>query len=325
MIKKNAIITFDYEVFLGRKTGSVEKSVLQPTEAALKILKANNAKAIFFVDATWLTFIQKNFPDDFYKVVAQLKDIVDSGSSVELHIHPQWLNATVEDGNIVFGTLQHYKLQSLKQEEILGLFQQSIEMLQAITSQKISCFRAGGWCIEPFSDIKPALEVFNIKYDFSVVPGLFLNEGKVYDYDFSIVPRLPFYKFSDTINENAEDGCFTEIAVSTYQNSPFYRVMNKTLLKLSRDKIFGDGVSAKEKSMDKTITQALRFTKSMLTLDKTSTLIFKYLLNTHFRKSKLIVVVSHPKIISKQALLNLKYISETYNTLSPGELDKLQI
>lgn len=55
-MKKNAIITFDYEVFLGRNTGSVFNSVIRPTEEILKVLNRNKAKAIFFVDTTWLLF-----------------------------------------------------------------------------------------------------------------------------------------------------------------------------------------------------------------------------------------------------------------------------
>ena len=62
--RKRAIITFDYEVFLGRETGTVENCVLKPTEEILKILRANNAKAVFFVDTTWLIFLKDNFPDD---------------------------------------------------------------------------------------------------------------------------------------------------------------------------------------------------------------------------------------------------------------------
>jgi hypothetical protein len=322
-MRKNAIITFDYEVFLGRNTGTVENSVLRPTRAILEVLRSNNAKAIFFVDTTWLMFLKENFPVDYIKVADQLKEIVASGSSVELHLHPQWLNATVEDGNIVFGTFEHYKLQSLGREEIINLFQQAIGLLKEITNKNISCFRAGGWCIEPFSDVKPAFEFFNIKYDFSVVPGVFLNEGKVYDYDFSKVPRLPFYKFQNSVNENITDGSFTEIPVSTYQNSPFYRIANKSLLKLVNDKVFGDGKSAKEKSMNSTITQALKFTSGMLTIDKTSTLLFRYLLSVHFGRARHIVAVSHPKIISKQALRNLEFVASNYNTLNSSELDKL--
>jgi peptidoglycan/xylan/chitin deacetylase (PgdA/CDA1 family) len=322
-MKKNAIITFDYEVFLGSKTGSVENSVLKPAGEILKVLKRNAAKAIFFVDTTWLSFIKEHSPEDFEKVTQQLKEIVASGSSVELHLHPQWLDAYVESEAIIFNSLKHYTLQSLDQKQMFDLFKNSIDLLQSITGKKITCFRAGGWCIEPFKAIKPVFEAFNIKYEFSAVPGIFLSEGKEYDYDFRNVPDELFYRFNNTVNENIPYGAFIEIPVSTYTNSPFYRLTNKILLKMKKDKVFGDGVSAKESRFDKTVKKAMRLTKGMITLDKMSSVMFRYLLGTHFRKKELVVAVSHPKIVSPQALLNLEYISGRYTTYNADELENL--
>jgi hypothetical protein len=322
-MKKYAILTFDYEVFLGRHTGTLENSVIKPTESVLKILKENNAKAIFFVDTTWLLFLQKNFSEDFLLVTRQLKNIVESGSSVELHLHPHWRNASVYDNRIIFGSLENYKLHSLSNNEIQELFTKSIDLLLSITNQKVQCFRAGGWCIEPFIKLKDAFEEFDIKYDFSVVPGTYLNEGKVYDYDFTHIPSLPFYKFQNKINEPDEKGCFIEFPLSTYQNYPFYRIINKVILFFRKDKIFGDGIGIKEKSIHKTLSQAIRFSKGMLTLDKTSSLVFKFLLKTHFLKSHLIIIVSHPKTLSAQALSNLLYIVKNYTTHNSSDLDKL--
>jgi hypothetical protein len=320
--KKNAIITFDYEVFLGRETGTTEKCVINPTKSILKVLSQNNAKAIFFVDAAWLLFLKENFPDDFLLVSGQLKSIIESGSSVELHLHPQWIKAYKTGNRIFLNSLQHYKLHLLSGEEILDLFNKSINLLQGITNQKVSCFRAGGWCIEPFNKIRDAFEAFGIKYDFSVVPGISLKEDKAYDYDFSRAPELTYYRFQDDINRPDEKGRFTEFPVSTYYNNPVYRIVNKAILKLIKDHIFGDGTGTKEKSTYRTFNQVFRFSKGMLTLDKTSNLLFRYFLRTHFRRSSTIVIVSHPKLMSAEALLNLDYITKKFNTVNSSELDK---
>ena len=148
---RKAIITFDYEVFLGRETGTTENCVIRPTESILKVLKENNAKAIFFVDAAWLLFLKENMSDDFLLVTGQLKSIIESGSSVELHLHPQWISANKKGNRINLNSLQHYKLQFLDSEKISDLFNKSIDLLQSITNQRVSCFRAGGWCIEPLA------------------------------------------------------------------------------------------------------------------------------------------------------------------------------
>lgn len=320
---KSAIITFDYEVFLGRETGTVENSVLKPTSSILRILNENKARSIFFVDATWLLFLSEHFLDDFELISRQLQNIVKSGSSVELHLHPQWINASVTDNRITFNSLDHYRLHSLNENEILDLFDKSIALLQSITKQRIKCFRAGGWCIEPFAKLRSAFEAYGIKYDFSVLPGIRLIEGNESDYDFSKAPGLPFYKFLTDVIKPDNQGDFCEIPLSTYRNNPGYRILNKVLLKIKKDDIYGDGVGSKEKTYLQTLIQASRFSKEKLNLDRTANVFFKYLLNTHFKKPELIVIVSHPKITSKEALKNLIYISKQYHTLNSEDLENL--
>jgi hypothetical protein len=324
-MKKNAIITFDYEVFLGRNTGTIYNCVIKPTKLILDILKGNNAKAIFFVDATWLLFLKKNYLNDFLYIIEQLKEICKSGSSVELHLHPQWIQAKKTDKGIIFESFKHYKLHSLGNQEMLDLFKKSVELLENISNQKVHCFRAGGWCIEPFHRIKDAFVTTGIKYDFSVAPGISLKDDKIYDYDFSAAPKLPFYNFQYDVSKPEPNGSFVEIPLSTYKNNPVYRVINKIFLIFQKDKIFGDGKGNKEKSIIMTLYKGFRISLDMLTLDKTTHLFFKYLLKTHFRKSLLRVIVSHPKTISKQSLRNLVYVTSNYNTLNSSELDKFLI
>jgi len=315
-MKKNAIITFDYEVFLGRETGTIENSLFKPTRLILNILIKNNAKAIFFVDATWLLFLKENFTVTFELVSEQLKEIVKSGSSVELHLHPQWLQAHRLGGKIEFKSFENYRLHSLSQDQILALFGKSIELLENITLQKITCFRAGGFCIEPFIQIKNAFETFGIVYDFSVAPGMLLTGGNEYDYDFSHAPCLSYYHFQNNIQIPETGGEYIEIPLSTYHNNPLYRLTNKLLLKLTNDKIHGDGKGIQEVSnfFWKSFSRRLRYSKTFLSIDKTSHAFFKFLIKAHFNQSQFIVIISHPKILSKQALHNLSYITENYNT-----------
>lgn len=323
-MKKNAIITFDYEVFLGQQTGTIENCVIKPTRSILEILKKNNAKAIFFADATWLLFLKENFEFDFEIVSEQLKTIIKSGSSVELHLHPQWIDADSIGDNIVFKSFNHYSLHSLTHLEILALFKESIELLESITNQNITCFRAGGFCIEPFSQIKNAFETFEIKYDFSVAPGMRLKEGNEYDFNFFDAPNLQYYHFENDTRNPEPNGRFVELPLSVYQNNPIYRLTNKLQIRLKKDRIFGDGKGIQEKSYYflRSLSRRLDFSKTFLTIDKTYTVFFKYLLMTHFRRFGLLVIISHPKMVSKQALVNLSYITKKFNTLNSNDLEK---
>ncbi len=323
-MKKNTIITFDYEVALGLKTGTIENCVIKPTELILKILKGNSAKAIFFVDVTWLLFLKENFPTDFKLISEQLKNIVEAGSSVELHLHPQWLDACKNADEIEFKSFKNYRLHSLSQEKIIDLFRKSILLLESITSQKVKCFRAGGFCIEPFTQIKSAFEACGIRYDFSVSPGKVLKGGNIYDYDFSDVPNLPYYHFQNDVKIPDPNGQFVEIPLSTFLDNPIYRLTNKLLLILKKDKIFGDGKGIQEVSnfFLVSLPRRLQFSRSFLQFDKSSNIFFKFLIKTHFRKSQFLVIISHPKSLSSQGLLNLSYITKRFKTLNSFDLGK---
>lgn len=321
-MKKDVIITFDYEVFLGSQTGSIENSVIKPTQHVLEILKKNNSKAIFFVDATWLLFLRENFPLDFNLVSEQLKSIIKVGSSVELHLHPQWLDACKISDQIRFKSFDNYRLHSLSDVEVLNLFRKSIELLESITLQKIRCFRAGGFCIEPFAPVKRAFEEYGIIYDFSVAPRMLLNSGNIYDYDFSDAPNLPYYQFQNNVQKPEPNGLFIEIPLSTYQNNPIYRLFNKLQLLLKKDGIFGDGKGIQEKSnfFYISLLRRLKFSMSFLTFDKTSNILFKFLIKTHFRNLNFLVIISHPKTLSSQGLQNLTFTTKKFNTFNSIDL-----
>jgi hypothetical protein len=324
-MKKNAIITFDYEVFLGIDTGNLENSVLGPTRRIIEILRQHNAKAIFFTDATWLLFLKENFPEDFQLVSEQLKEIVSSGSSVELHLHPHWKAARKNGTKIEFTSFENYRLHSLPQDEMIDLFIKSVSLLESITNQKIRCFRAGGWCIDPFSYLKQAFEICGIRYDFSVIPGMHQLKGNEFDFDFSAAPPLPFYRFQNDVQVPDPEGVFIEIPISSYQNNPFYQITNKVQLLLKNDKTFGDGKFIKKDSYGflSSLFRMAKFPKYFLTIDGMNNRLFKFILHSHFKKSDLLVLISHPKIVSEEALLNLTSFVKTYNTLNSPDLPDL--
>lgn len=323
-MKKDVIITFDYEVFLGEKTGTIENSVIKPTQHILEVLKHNNAKAIFFVDATWLLFLKDNFPADLQIVSKQLLEIIKAGSTIELHLHPQWINAYKTGNRIGFKSYENYKLHSLSQEDILILFGKSIELLESIIMQKVQGFRAGGYCIEPFIKIKSAFETYEIKYDFSVAPGMQSTEDNRYGFDFSDAPDLPFYPFQNDVKIPNPDGSFIEIPLSTYKSNPIYRLLNKVHLILLRDRIMGDGKGLEKNTHNliNLLNRVLNFPIVRITFDCTSNKLFRVLVQNHFKKSNLLVIVSHPKTLSKQGLSNLRYIIQRYNTLNSMDLEK---
>lgn len=326
-MKQAAILTFDYELFLGKKSGTILNSVIRPTQTILEILQRENAKAIFFVDATWLLFLKKNSGSDLKIVSDQIKDIVRQGSSVELHLHPQWIDAYQKDGTIYFKTFENYSFSAFKPDEILDLFRSSTALLESITRQKIRCYRAGGSCIEPFNQVKRAFDICKIKFDFSSFPGVYLRSGHIYDFDYRDIPDLMFFPFEDSVKKPTPDGNYFEFPTSTYNNNAFYRLLNIGLLKLRNDKIGGDGEGIQRELtlISRLVSKKLGFSRTFLTLDQMDTHLFQHILWHHFRNRRLIVILSHPKTFSGNSALNLTHIARYYNTMNSDDLDPFML
>ena len=53
-MKKEVLLTFDYELFLGSNSGTVENCLIKPTNKIIPILEKYNLKSIFFIDLTYL-------------------------------------------------------------------------------------------------------------------------------------------------------------------------------------------------------------------------------------------------------------------------------
>src|SRR4051812_15319162 len=103
-MKRNLLLTFDYELFLGKRSGSVDKCMIKPTESILKIINKFKCKAVFFVDATYLLKLKQtgnNYPAakrDFEKIKNQIQEIIKNGHYVFLHLHTHWLDAIYDSG-----------------------------------------------------------------------------------------------------------------------------------------------------------------------------------------------------------------------------------
>jgi hypothetical protein len=146
--------------------------------------------------------------------------MIDEGHYVMPHVHPHWLDAIYleETGEFDLTNVDKYRFHNLTPEQRREVLESSVQILQDIIwkkypDYKIDSFRAGGWSIQPFSDFKPVFEEFGIKYDLSVVTGLYqFSSAQIYD--FSAVPRKFIYRFNEDITVESKDGPFIQIAGS---------------------------------------------------------------------------------------------------------------
>jgi hypothetical protein len=242
-MKKQLLITYDYELFLGNRSGSVEECLLKPTNQTLHVLQKYSAKAIFFVDTTYLLQLKNKAADissckkDFEKVSEQMRKIIASGHYIFPHLHPHWLNAEylVETNEWRLNKIDKYRFHNISDEERSYVFDGSVNLLKEIIhpvkpGYLVDCYRAGGWCIQPFEDFKPYFLKHNFKYDMSVLGGFYLFSDAQY-FDFSSAPEKTMYCFEDNVTVEKQNGPFTQFNISSIYINDNVRFLDKILLK----------------------------------------------------------------------------------------------
>lgn len=225
--KKLVLFTFDYELFLGKKSGSVESCLIIPTKQLLSVLHTYKFKAVFFIDTVYLLRLKEiaqQYPraaNDLALISEQLKTIVEDGHYIFPHLHPHWLDADylpdVNEWSLT--NLRYYQFSSLPKEKQDYLFENSIATIQSVvqnikTDYKIDSYRAGGWSIQPFEYFKPQFLKNGIYNEWSVIPGNYLISD-AHTFDFRNAPvDLPVYHYNDDVCLESKDGIFKEWTIS---------------------------------------------------------------------------------------------------------------
>lgn len=336
------MLTFDYELCLGRDSGTLLTTLINPTKIILDLLKKHNGTGIFFVDAAYLLTLKENKHKDFDIVKKQIQEIALNNCSVELHIHPQWLDSyPVGHDRWSFKSFNNYRIYALKNEEKDKLFCECIFILEKILQEvlpdyKISAFRAGGWCVQPFDFLKEIFIKNKIKFDFSVQPGLYQSNLPMHYYDFRKSPKnLSFWRFSDDPLMIDTNGIFWEIPVSTVKFSNLSLWLNYFMFR-KKEKNPADNIddekNQKDRKYDKKdlISKLLKlfilFNKKYFTfsIDGLSGRYFiKYLKKTKGKKFRFLTGVCHPKTFSDSGIKNLEFVLRNFKTLNIKDLNML--
>lgn len=259
----NVYITLDYELFFGSKLGSIERSILYPSAKLIEIGKKHQVGFTFFIDVGYLLQLKEkgqNYPhllENYHQITSQIRELVANKHDCQLHIHPHWERASFDGENWTFD-YDYYKLSDFDEKEIESIFDKYTEELKSITQQTISCFRAGGWCIQPFEKVQKSFVKHQIKLDSSVFVGG-KNLIPPYHYDFTKVPKKACWNFSKHECVEDKDGLFTELPISSYRYSPlfFWKLFVLGNLIPSKHKPIGDGIPmpAPQFSRKKLLTQ----------------------------------------------------------------------
>jgi len=193
----NIALTFDYEIY-GDGSGDVFSHMIYPTERILSICEANNIRTTIYFEVieylkmkrAWEKGNKMGYVNNPIEAIdRQLKTAALAGHDIQLHIHPQWVDAEYTDRWVVdfnnwrigdFVGKQNYSLEDLLREG-----KEAIEALinPVVPHYKCIAFRAGGYNIMPSKKVYDAMINTGLKMDSSVYPGGH-EQGALSRYDY---------------------------------------------------------------------------------------------------------------------------------------------
>jgi hypothetical protein len=300
--ERDILFTFDYELYLGSKSGTFEKCMLEPGEALRALLEKYQATGIFFVDTLGLLKAggESGLQQQVRQVNDQLKSLHAAGHYIFPHLHPHWLDSKYNPQTRQFdlGELSRYSAASLPVHIVSELMANSIAYLRSLgIDHRQWGYRAGGWCIQPFSRYRAIFEAQKISSEFSVLPG-YRNDNTSQYFDFSKVQMCEPYKFSQEVETPDPRGHFVEYPISrieTAGRSLRRRLLLKYLWRKG-DRGWGDGLSAQTTALKSDIAGYEMVSIDMLTADKLSA--YKQFLHAN----RYMHWISHPKMLTRHGL-----------------------
>ncbi len=314
----HVLFTFDYELFFGTDTGSVEKCMIEPTNALLQLGKTHNVGMTFFVDVGYLLKLEEYAPDhpklqaDLVKVKNQVDEMISLGCSVQLHIHPHWEKSSYDGQKWQIVTDNCYKLDDFSDAEIEQIVKRYYLYLQQLTNQTVHSYRAGGWCIQPFSRLHKVFSELNLRIDSSVFPG-----GKFqsphYDFDFTSVPVYSqAYRFETDVCVAEPNGKFTEYPIASWKYSPlfYWKLYILGRLQPAKHKMIGDGSFLAQPGRKKSVLTSATW-NHVSTDGYYAGMLNRQATAYQLRGVEHFVVIGHPKGLTVYALEQLERFLET--------------
>ncbi len=316
---KRILITFDYELFLGRRSGKVECCLIQPTEKLLRSFDIHGAKpAIFFIDTTYLLQLEEKagiYPRvhrDYQTIRLQLIDILKKGHLLLPHLHPHWMDAGYDPDKNEWSLTDYrnYRFHNLPEEERMNIFAGSIRILEEIQkeagiSHPIDGFRAGGWSLMPFADFHRLFQKHHIRYDFSAISRS-VAHTLAQDYDYSTISGNQWYAYDQEVTIPVKDGNFIEHPVSILPPSSLRDSLDRFWRKVNwklgyRSMGDGEGVEAGNIEIERECSEACA--AQYLGIENLTQGTYGAY-KQYIREHDYIHFLSHPKMVSR---INLYY------------------
>ena len=320
MKEKQILLTFDYELFLGKDSGSVDQCMILPTLKIQQILTKYDLQAVFFIDTTYLFRLLEESKThrlasfDLLKITSQLKSLAEDGHLLFHHFHPHWLDAIYDVDTNTWDGSNHsrFALANLEIVEIQKIIDFSDDFLKTMyPKDKVPTYfgyRAGGLYSQPFDRLVPLFKQKNIKFDFSVLKGA-ISKGSTFGFDYTKALEINelIYSFEENNTTFDSNGFFIEYSMHNFSMNLFQRILNSIFYRLSSTKTtwqrYGDGNSSGNlvQSGKRAISSEETFSIELLNKVKA------YYYYFYFKNNSIIHFISHPKLMSENSVTSFDF------------------
>jgi len=227
------VFTIDYEIY-GNGQGSLRELVYEPAQRLTAVFAEWNARFVNFVEVAELQKIEADGADDASADVRrQVRQMLEGGFEIALHLHPQWCNAALYNGRWILD-YSEYNLCNLPRKRIAEMVGGGIAYLRdllGVADYTPISFRAGNWLLQPSGPAASVLAENGIRIDSSVFKG---GLQRCHGMDYRPSLRNGYYwNFENDVNTDDPHGALLEIPIHT-EMVPFWRMVTAKRLGLQQ-------------------------------------------------------------------------------------------
>jgi hypothetical protein len=232
-MKLALVITNDWELF-GDGSGDYFELQQKPLQALLRVIEDHGAKITVMAEVaqqwahqsiaereSWAGEVASSWE-------SMLKDTVRRNFDVQLHLHPQWLNAKYmkERWQVNLNDWSVGRLAPSTLKAVLRRAKRYLDDLLRPVCPSYEClaFRAGSYCIEPSKHVMKALLETGIICDSSISKGL--RDPLFFDYRDAFSHFMPWIASSEDVKYRSDTpGGLLEMPICSYASldSPILR------------------------------------------------------------------------------------------------------
>lgn len=305
-----ALLTFDYEMFFGRCTGTVARTMIEPTTALRQIADRHGVKLVFFVDAGFILRARAEMhrsarvAADYDAVCRQVAQLAAEGHEIQLHIHPHWEDSTWTGDGWRIDT-RRYALHDFEPAQISDIVQRYAGVLRELAGPDHAfAYRAGGWVIQPFAKLRDALAAHGVVIDSSIYSGG-RAEGEVHRFDFRGAPDASCWHFDDDPLHADPDGAFLEVPIASQRVWPWswWGLAASRKLGGPDHRSFGDGQGLSPNGMRGIVRKLLVPSRQVVSVDGYMAGLVESAARRYRAQGKAdFVVIGHPKMLTPYSL-----------------------